>query len=65
MDEQKDMKAEKKSCCCCGMVLGVLIIALAWLNIPWKTVALTVLGAAVIVKEVIGCCCKGKFCKIG
>lgn len=51
--------------CCCGAVLGVLVIVFAWWNVSWAAVALTALGVAVIAKELINCCCcsKDKVCK--
>ncbi|MFA7001821.1 MAG: hypothetical protein WC352_06730 [Candidatus Omnitrophota bacterium] len=62
MEEAK--KSQKKPCCC-GAVLGVLVIVFAWWKISWAAIALTVLGAAVIAKEIIGsCCCKDKSCGV-
>ncbi len=53
----------KKMPCCCGALLGVLVIVFAWWKVAWGGVALTVLGALIVIKELIGqCCCSSKTC---
>lgn len=60
MEEQK---ADKKPCCC-SVVLGVLVIVFAWWKVSFAAIALTILGVAVIARELVSiCCCKGKVCK--
>jgi hypothetical protein len=47
--------------CYCGCVLGVLVIVLAWLPVSWANIALTILGALLVIKALIGtCCCAAK-----
>ena len=60
MEEQKE---EKKKCCCCSATLGVLVIVFAWWKVSWAAIALTVLGALIIAKELLKSCCRGKVCK--
>lgn len=55
---------EKKHCCCCSATMGVLVIVFAWWHVSWAPIALTVLGASIILKEVIKKCCKPT-CKTG
>lgn len=65
MEEQKEQKENKAKPCCCGAILGALVIVFAWWEVSWSAIALTVLGAVLIVKELIDfcCCSKGKVCK--
>ena len=47
--------------CYCGCVLGILVIVFAWLPVSWANIALTVLGALIAIKALIGtCCCAAK-----
>jgi len=47
--------------CYCGSVLGILVIAFAWVDASWASIALTVLGALVAAKALGGaCCCAAK-----
>ncbi|HOW87599.1 MAG TPA: hypothetical protein PKV84_02955 [Candidatus Omnitrophota bacterium] len=58
------MEEAKKPCCCCGILIGALVIVFAWWKVAWGAIALTVLGAVIIIKELIGqCCCQSKECK--
>jgi hypothetical protein len=42
-------------------VLGILVIAFAWVDASWASIALTVLGALVAAKALGGaCCCAAK-----
>lgn len=69
MREEDTMGTDKEktqSSCWCTALLGVAVIVFAWWKVSWGAVALTVLGAAVILKAVIpGCCCRDKTCKTG
>lgn len=57
MEESKEVvKEEKSKCCCCSKLLGVAVIVFAWWNVSWAPIALTVLGAIIILKELIGSC---------
>jgi hypothetical protein len=62
MEEPK--KNETKPCCC-GALLGALVIVFAWWEVSWAAIALTVLGAILVIKEFMNCCCcrKDKVCK--
>lgn len=53
---------EKKWCpCICTAIMGVLVIVFAWWQVPWGRIALTILGALVILKGIINKCCCEKF----
>ncbi len=54
MEEQKQNKPKP---CYCTAVLGALVIVFAWWQVSWGAIALTVLGAVIIVKTFIGSCC--------
>jgi hypothetical protein len=55
---------DKKIPCCCNVVLGVLVILFAWWKVVWGSIALTILGVVIILKELASqCCCKNKECK--
>ena len=43
--------------CWCCVVMGVLVIVFAWLSVSWGAIALTVLGAAVVVRGIVNKCC--------
>ena len=61
MEEQK---SGKSSPCYCTAVLGVLVIVFAWWQVSWAPIALTILGAAVIIKTFVNsCCCQDDTCK--
>ena len=50
--------------CCCTALFGILIIVFAWLKVAWAPIALTVLGALIILKGLINkCCCSDIVCK--
>jgi hypothetical protein len=49
-------KQETKKCHCVSGI-GVLVIVLAWWHVGWGPVALTVLGAMLLIKDSIGQCC--------
>ena len=49
--------------CYCGFGLAVLVIVFAWVPVSWANIALTVLGALLAVKALVGsscCCCAPK-----
>ncbi len=47
--------------CYCGCLLGVLVIVFAWVDVSWSSIALTVLGALLAIKALVGtCCCTAK-----
>lgn len=53
----------KKRPCFCMAILGALVIVFAWWQVSWGAIALTVLGALIIIKDLIGqCCCSDKTC---
>lgn len=54
------MAKEKWYPCICTAVLGVLVIVFAWWQLSWGQIALTVLGALVILKGLINKCCCGE-----
>ena len=49
--------------CCCGFLLGILVIVFAWWNVSWAPIALTILGAVIAVKATAGICCCEMICK--
>lgn len=51
--------------CFCTMILGALVIVFAWWNVGWGNVALTILGALIIIKGLINKCCCGDMMKKG
>ena len=47
--------------CYCGCALGILVIVFAWVDVSWGSIALTVLGALLAIKALVGtCCCAAK-----
>jgi len=47
--------------CVCTIILGIAVIVFTWWNPGWAKTALTVTGALVIVKGLVGaCCCSGR-----
>jgi len=58
------MEENKKPCCYCTFLLGALVILFAWWKVTWGSIALTVLGVVIILKELVNmCCCQSKECK--
>ncbi|HPQ81752.1 MAG TPA: hypothetical protein PLZ86_08550 [bacterium] len=52
--------------CMCTVVLGILVIVFAWVSVSWGNIALTIIGAAVILRGLINkCCCGDAFKKEG
>lgn len=52
------MEKRWRPCWCC-VLLGVLAIVFAWWQVSWGPIALTAVGAAVILRGVINkCCCE-------
>ena len=52
---------KKLETCWCTILMGILVIVFAWWKVSWGAIALTVLGAAVIVKGIVGkCCCSSE-----
>ncbi|MHC4904696.1 MAG: hypothetical protein ACYTEN_02575 [Planctomycetota bacterium] len=49
--------------CCCGILLGVLVIVFAWWDVSWANIALTVLGALLVIKSLFGACCCKTMCE--
>lgn len=43
--------------CCCGCILGILVIVFAWWQVSWAAYALTVLGVVIAIKSLCGICC--------
>ncbi len=46
--------------CFCTIILGIGVIVFAWWNLSWAPIALTVLGALVIIRGFINRCCCGE-----
>ena len=44
-------------------IIGVLVILFAWWKVAWGAIALTILGVAIILKELISKCCCSSMCK--
>ena len=42
--------------CWCGVVLAILVIVFAWVDASWARIALTILGAILAIKELVGKC---------
>lgn len=43
--------------CWCEVVLAVLVIIFAWVDASWASIVLTILGALLVIKALIGKCC--------
>ncbi len=43
--------------CWCGIVLAILVIVFAWVDASWARIALTILGALLAIKALVGKCC--------
>lgn len=61
MEDTTKQEAKTKPCCCMALV-GVFVIVFAWWQVSWGAIALTILGAVILVKELFhcGCCCGNK-----
>ena len=45
--------------CWCGVVLAILVIVFAWVDASWARIVLTILGALLAIKALVGkCCCE-------
>ena len=62
MEDTAKQEMKTKSCCCTAMV-GALVILFAWWKVGWGSIALTILGAVIILKDLIGRCCCSSTCK--
>ena len=52
--------------CWCGVVLAILVIVFAWVDVSWQASALTILGALLAIKALVGkCCCAEMMKKCG
>jgi hypothetical protein len=49
--------------CCCGILLGILVIVFAWWDVSWANIALTVLGILLVIKALFGACCCKSMCE--
>jgi len=49
--------------CFCTILLGVAVIVFTWWRFSWSDIALTVLGALVIVKGIVNSCCCSSIAK--
>ncbi|MBT3182244.1 MAG: hypothetical protein HN337_07045 [Deltaproteobacteria bacterium] len=46
--------------CFCTAILGVLVVLFTWWTVSWGQIALTVLGALIVIRGLVGeCCCSG------
>lgn len=46
--------------CFCTIILGALVIVFAWWQVAWGQIALTILGALIVIRGLINrCCCCG------
>ena len=43
--------------CWCGIVLAILVIVFAWVDASWARIVLTILGALLVIKALVGKCC--------
>lgn len=47
--------------CFCRTILSILVIVFAWLHVSWGQIALTVIGALLVILSLTGvCCCRTK-----
>ena len=53
----------KKSPCCCRALLAILVIVFAWLPGGWTKIALTIVGALLVILALGGTCCCASMCK--
>ena len=45
------------STCWCKVLLSILVIVFAWVNVSWAPIALTVVGALLVILSLKGTCC--------
>jgi hypothetical protein len=57
MMENTTQQETKTKPCHCTAGIGTLVIVLAWWHVSWGAIALTILGAMLIIKDSIGKCC--------
>ena len=58
------LKGNKMSRCWCNVVLAILVIVFAWVAAPWTKIALTIVGALLVLKGLGGkCCCEEMMAK--
>ena len=43
--------------CFCRTVLAILVIVFAWINVSWANIALTIIGALLVILSLTGVCC--------
>ena len=43
--------------CWCGVLLAILVIVFAWVDASWARIVLTILGALLAIKALVGKCC--------
>jgi len=47
--------------CFCRSILSILVIVFAWWAVSWGQIALTVIGALLLILSLSGvCCCRSK-----
>ncbi|MFC1549944.1 hypothetical protein ACFL46_01445 [Candidatus Neomarinimicrobiota bacterium] len=48
--------------CFCRLILALLVIVFAWWNVTWASIALTIIGAILVIMALSGnkCCCHCK-----
>ena len=48
--------------CFCRIILAALVIVFAWVNVSWANIALTVIGALLVILALKNdfCCCMAK-----
>ena len=48
--------------CFCRIILAILVIVFAWLNVSWANIALTIIGALLVILALKNdfCCCSTK-----
>ena len=49
--------------CFCTILMGILVIVFTWWKVSWGPIALTVIGALMIVRGLINKCCCADFLK--
>jgi len=43
--------------CYCTIILGIAVIVFTWWHLSWAPIALTVAGALIVLKGIVGKCC--------
>ncbi len=62
-DTQTQSATQKVVPCACTAVLGALVIVFAWWDVRWSAIALTILGALIIIRGLVNqCCCSSAAC---